>query len=140
MSENTPEYDVFGFDPSRVEEIAAWEGKFNVSAGAYSRPEEESLHVALRSTLAEIDRLREESARAYSQGVEDMRSAAAEWLDDHSDTWEAEQVRSLPPAGPSGDTPAPRDGDLTRTLRDAMKRYGVPAVMAEVGRLAQQHL
>lgn len=36
--------------------------------------------------------------------------------------------------------PAPRDADLTRTLRDAMKRYGVPAVMAEAGRLAQQRL
>lgn len=44
------------------------------------------------------------------------------------------------PAEEPEDTPAPRDGDLTRTLRAAMKRYGVPAVMAEAGRLAQQRL
>lgn len=46
------------------------------------------------------------------------------------------------PCRPTGDDdrPAPRDGDLTRLIRDAMKRYGVPAVMAEAGRLAQQRL
>ncbi|WP_435110119.1 hypothetical protein [Nocardiopsis synnemataformans] len=44
------------------------------------------------------------------------------------------------PAEDIEDTPAPRDSDLTRTLRDAMKRYGVPAVMAEAARLAQQRI
>ncbi|WP_017602248.1 hypothetical protein [Nocardiopsis lucentensis] len=36
--------------------------------------------------------------------------------------------------------PAPRDTDLTRTLREQMKRYGAPAVAHEVARLCQQRL
>ncbi len=93
---------------------------------------------------AEVARLREESARVGRCGAESRRlhpdgraeptfcalpAGHAGWHRDDSGTTEW-----------NGPEPAPRDGDLTRTLRDAMKRYGVPAVMAEAGRLAQQRL
>jgi hypothetical protein len=90
-------------------------------------------------------------ARSYSRGVEDMREAAvkallaedtAEWAlaGQHAGKDAARIVRDASLTSPSGDTPAPRDSSLTRTLRDAMKRYGVPTVMAEAGRLAQQRI
>lgn len=91
---------------------------------------------------AEVVRLREEAVRAYSRGVEDMREAAMKAASDAPGTpyTPTEAIRDVTLTGTSADTPAPRDSDLTRTLRDAMKRYGVPAVMAEAGRLAQQRL
>ena len=44
------------------------------------------------------------------------------------------------PADPGTPPTAPRDSDLAQALRALMRRYGVPAVMAEAARLAQQRI
>lgn len=55
-----------------------------------------------------------------------------------ADTWGWSDATE--PDETPGGQPAPRDSDLARTLREQMKRYGAPAVMAEAARLCQQRL
>jgi len=91
---------------------------------------------------ARVKELVAESARSYSEGVEDMRAAAMRipatigTQDLQSMRVVYEQIRdvSLTDAAPA---PAPRDTHLTSEARALVKRYGAPAVAAEAARLAQ---
>lgn len=91
---------------------------------------------------AEIARLREESARAYSQGVENMRAAAMKAASDAPGTpyTPTEAIRDVTLTGTSEDTPAPRDGELAQQLRPIVKRYGGPNVAYEAARQSGQRL
>lgn len=96
----------------------------------------------------EVKRLTEESARSYSQGVEDMRSAAMAALRKRDSVeWAlggeyggVDAARIVRDAQVSAQTPppAPRDSHMTSEVRALVKRYGAPAIAAEAARQAKE--
>lgn len=96
----------------------------------------------------EVKRLTAESARSYSQGVEDMREKAARTVRAYSDDLDelAGEIHALPlasaterhPLTASHNAPAPRDSHMTSEVRSLVKRYGAPAIAAEAARQAKE--
>jgi hypothetical protein len=92
--------------------------------------------------------LADAEARAYSQGVEDMRQAAInDLLKRDSVEWALggeyggiDAARIVRDAQVSAQTPppAPRDSHMTSEVRSLVKRYGAPAIAAEAARQAKE--
>jgi hypothetical protein len=78
-----------------------------------------------------------ESARAYSQGVEDMRQVAAQAMQVEYGLLAARVIDGLSVSAQTP-PPAPRDSHMTSEVRALVKRYGAPAIAAEAARQAKE--
>lgn len=76
-------------------------------------------------------------ARAYSQGVEDMRQVAAQAMQVEYGLLAARVIDGLSVSAQTP-PPAPRDSHMTSEVRSLVKRYGAPAIAAEAARQAKE--
>lgn len=81
--------------------------------------------------------LADAEARAYSQGVEDMRTAAMQAAYEVSGQRAEAAIRNAQVSG-QAPPPAPRDSHMTSEVRSLVKRYGAPAIAAEAARQAKE--
>lgn len=81
--------------------------------------------------------LADAEARAYSQGVEDMRQEAAQAMQVEYGLLAARVIDGLSVSAQTP-APAPRDSHMTSEVRSLVKRYGAPAIAAEAARQAKE--